>query len=209
MKKLALRLLATMLAVLWVWAVPVPAAEKAAPAPAAEKAKEAPAPAPAAETAAPAPEPATEPPKVLGVGDKVVDFVLADGLTGKPVSLLKDYVGKSKLLAITFMNTGCSACNAEIRLLSQLAGKHPELKVIAMAVDIRGEAVVKTYNENNKFNVSYVLDPEYTQPPKYGFNYTPAMLLIDKAGKIVMTKGGFHPMRDGDKVVEAVEKGLK
>lgn len=154
-------------------------------------------------------EKAQEAPKVLAVGDKAAGFTLADGLTGNPVSLEKDFLGKSKLLAISFMNTACSACNAEIRLLSQMADKYQDLKVVAMAVDSRGEAMVKTYNEANKFNVSYVLDPEYTQPPKYGFNYTPAMILVDKAGTIVMIKGGFHPNRDADGVIKAIESNLK
>jgi len=158
---------------------------------------------------APAAEEAKPAPKVLGVGDKVAEFSLTDGLTGAPVSFEKDFLGKSKLTAISFMNTSCSACNAEIRFLSQLAGKYPDFKLIAMAVDSRGEAVVKSYNENNKYKASYVLDPEFTQPPKYGFNYTPALVLIDKSGKIVVVKGGFNPMVDPDDLTKTVESYVK
>ncbi len=157
-------------------------------------------------TAAEAPKAA---PKPLGVGDKVADFNLTDGITGTPVSFAKDILGKGKLTAISFMNTACSACAAEIRFLSQLAGKYPEFKLVAMAVDSRGEAVVKSYNENNKFNASYVLDPEFTQPPKYGFNYTPALLLVDKSGKVVLSKGGFNPMEDPEGLTKTVESYVK
>ena len=185
MKKIALLVLVGMM-VVGAWAISCPAEEKAAGAPV-----------------------VAEAPKILGVGDKVADFKLADGLTGKEVSFGKDFLGKSKLLAISFMNTSCSACNAEVRLLSVLAGKNPDLKVIAMAVDSRGEAMVKVYNENNKFNVSYVLDPEFTQPRRYGFNYTPGLILADSAGKIVVVKGGFNPVADGDMLRKEIESRLK
>ncbi len=157
--------------------------------------------------AADAPKTAT--PKVLGVGDMVADFNLTDGLSGAPVSFSKDILGKTKLTAISFMNTACSACAAEIRFFSQLAGKYPELRLVAIAVDSRGEAVVKSYNDHNKFNASYVLDPEFTQPPKYGFNFTPAVLLVDKSGKIVHVKGGFNPMMDPDDLTKTVESFVK
>ena len=157
----------------------------------------------------PAAEPKEEAPKILAVGDKVADFKLKDGITGNDVSFDKDYLGKSKLLAISFMNTSCSACNAEIRLLSQMASKYPDLMVVAMAVDSRGEALVKSYNENYKFKVSYVLDPEFTQPTRYGFNYTPAMILADKTGKIVQVRGGFNPVKDGDSLVKEIEAKLQ
>lgn len=153
-------------------------------------------------------EPAAKP-KVLGPGDKMENFTLTDGLAGSKVSLEKDFLGKSKLLAVSFMNTSCTACNAEIRLLSQLADKHPDLKVVAVAVDARGEAVVKSYNEHKKWNVTYVLDPEYTQPPKYGFNYTPALVLADKSGKILMVKGGFNPITEADELAASIESKLK
>lgn len=182
MKKLSFRLLLTALVVLGAWIAPSFAEETAK---------------------------AMEAPKILAVGDKAAGFTLNEGLTGNPISLEKDIIGKSKLLAISFMNTACSACNAEIRLLSQMAEKYPDLNVVAMAVDSRGGAMVKTYNEANKFKVTYVLDPEYTQPPKYGFNYTPAMILLDKSGTILMVKGGFNPHKDADSLIKAVESNLK
>ncbi len=185
MKKLALLVLVGMV-IIGAWAVSCPAEEKAAAAPK-----------------------AAEAPKILKVGDRIAEFKLADGLTGKEVSFERDYLGKSKLLAISFMNTSCSACNAEIRMLSVLAGKNPDFKVIGMAVDSRGEALVKSYNENNKFNVSYVLDPEFTQPRIYGFNYTPGLVLADKSGKIIALMGGFNPVTDADKIREEIESRLK
>lgn len=193
MRKMALLVLVGML-VVGAWAIQCPAEEKAAASPA------------AAPAAAPS---VAEAPKILGVGDRVAEFKLADGLTGKEVSFEKDYMGKTKLVAISFMNTSCSACNAEIRLLSVLAGKNPDLKVIGMAVDSRGEAMVKSYNENNKFNVSYVLDPEFTQPRKYGFNFTPGLILADSAGKIVLVKGGYNPVTDGDAIRKEIESRVK
>ena len=54
-----------------------------------------------------------------------------------------------------------------------------------------------------------MLDPEFTQPRRYGFNYTPGLILADSAGKIVVVKGGFNPVADGDMLRKEIESRLK
>jgi thiol-disulfide isomerase/thioredoxin len=144
--------------------------------------------------------------KIYEVGEKAPEFSLENGITGELVKLSGDILEKdADLIALTFMNTTCSACQAEVALLSKLAAKHEgKLKVYLIAVDMRGQKLVKSYHENYKYNVEYLLDPRFTLPPRYGFGYTPALVLLDKTGKILYKKGGYFPT-DTDVVVKAVE----
>jgi thiol-disulfide isomerase/thioredoxin len=103
------------------------------------------------------------------------------------------------------MNTTCSACQAEVVLLSKLAAMHEgKLDVYLIAVDMRGKNLVKSYHENYKYNVEYLLDPRFSLPPHYGFGYTPALVLLDKTGKILYKKGGYYPA-DADALIKSIE----
>ena len=147
-----------------------------------------------------------EPFEPYDVGDKAPNFKLRDGLSGEIVEL-KDLLG-NEVIALTFMNTTCSACQAEVSLLSKLADKHAgKLKVYLIAVDMRGEKLVKSYAENYKYNVEYLLDARFSVPPAYGFNYTPAMVLLNKSGEIIYKQGGYTPTK-ADALIEAVESHL-
>ncbi len=145
------------------------------------------------------------PVKIYDVGDTAPNFKLYEGLTGEFVEL-KDILDgqEAKVIALTFMNTTCSACQAEVALLSKLADKHEgALKVFLIAVDVRGQKLVKSYNEYYKYNVSYLLDPRFTVPPTYGFSYTPALVLIDNEGKVLYKKGGYTPS-EADAMIQTV-----
>lgn len=163
----------------------------------------------AADAKAPAPAAPAAPaePPVAKVGDAVVDFTLPDPISGKKINFMKDIKGKTT--AIVFMNTGCSACLAELTEIDKLKKDvKDKLNIVAVAVDKRGEAVVKAYAEAYQFDVTYLIDPSFTLPPAYGFNYTPAMILVNKEGKIVLSMGGFNPSTDSGKTAAAVKKLL-
>jgi peroxiredoxin len=143
------------------------------------------------------------------VGDAVPDFTLKDALSGEDVNFGKDIKGGKKITALIFMNTGCSACLAEIREINDFITEEKDggnINAYAIAVDARGEAVVKGYNERYQFKVNYLLDPDFTLPPVFGFSYTPALVVIDKDGKIVATQGGYNPARDKGKIKELFKK---
>ena len=143
--------------------------------------------------------------KVYEVGDAAPDFTLPDGISGEDRQLSADIVGQADLTALAFMNTTCSACQAEVSLLSKLAARHDgKLKVYMIAVDVRGQQLVKSYAENYKYNVEYLLDPRFSIPPVYGFNYTPALVVLDKSGKIVYKKGGYTPT-DADSLIKTIQ----
>ncbi len=157
--------------------------------------------APAAAPAAPA---APAPPPVAEVGEAVPDFTLLDPISGKQVNFTKDIKGKTT--AIVFMNTGCTACLSELTEIDKLKKDvKDKLNVVAIAVDKRGEQVVKAYAEVYQFDATYLIDPTFTLPPQFGFNYTPAMILVGKDGMIKLSRGGFNPSADQGKVAAAIK----
>jgi peroxiredoxin len=168
------------------------AADKKAPAPAA--------PAAPAAAAAPAPEP------VYKVGDAVPEFKLKNAITGEQVSFEKGIKGKAKHTIILFMNTGCSSCLAELMEVDAATKGNKDFVVYGIAVDKRGEEVVKAYYDQYRIEVNYLVDPEFKMPPMFGFEYTPAMIIVDKNGKIKEAKGGFNPNRDKGKIAEMLKK---
>jgi peroxiredoxin len=111
----------------------------------------------------------------------------------------KEIVGSAKVTALVFFNTGCSSCLAELTEASaavKAVNDPAKLAVYGIAVDKRGAKSVAAYDESNKFNVKYLLDADFKIPPMFGFRYTPAMVIVDKSGKIMEVKGGFDPAAD-------------
>ena len=154
-----------------------------------------------AEEAAPKPKPAD-------VGDKVPNFELP-GLDGANLSFDKDIKGKNDAAFLIFMTSACSACQAEVSAVNDIKVKYKDkVGIYAIMVDIRGIDTVKPYTVTYKYDATYLLDPKFTVPRLFGFNYTPSILLIDKDGKIVFKKGGYTPGDEEmlqDKVVGMVK----
>jgi peroxiredoxin len=143
-------------------------------------------------------------------GDMVKEFKLVDGISKAMVSFEKDIKGSAKVIALTFMTTSCSACKAEMTLVSDLTNRYGEedFKAYAIAVDLNGDKTVPGYDENFGFNVTYLLDPDFTIPHQFGFTYTPSMVIIDGTGKVIFLKGGYSPSSDPDKIIKVVKGAL-
>lgn len=143
-----------------------------------------------AEKAAAAP---AAPPKPPGVGDAVPEFELP-GLDGKALSFAKDIKGKNEVVFIMFMSTACSACQAEVSAVNDLYGRYKDrMGIYVVAVDIRGAETVKPFSETYRYNATYLLDNKFAVPRKFGFAYTPSIVIADKDGKIAFMKGGYDP----------------
>lgn len=129
---------------------------------------------------------AAPPPKPLGVGDKVAKLAVND-LEGKPAEVEVD----KGLVAIAFFNTSCSACKAEMALLNALSKQNKSLKVVAVSVDAQGVKTTKPFVEANKYDrFAFYTDPEYKAPEKFGFSFSPALVVV-KDGSIAMKHPGF------------------
>jgi len=129
---------------------------------------------------------AAPPPKPLGVGDKVAKLAVSD-LEGKAAEVEVD----KGLVAIAFFNTSCSACKAEMALLNALSKQNKSLKVVAVSVDAQGAKTTKPFVESNKYDrFAFYIDPEYKAPEKFGFSFSPALVVV-KDGTITMKHPGF------------------
>ena len=127
------------------------------------------------------------------VGQPVPEFSLL-GLDGQPVSFLKNIRGKAPLTVIFFMTTACSACYEEIREIDEFAAKNPgKVEVWVVAVDLRGAQTVSPYQHANRFRVKYLIDPKFSLPRVFGFNYTPSLVVVDANGVILHKKRGYAP----------------
>jgi peroxiredoxin len=127
------------------------------------------------------------------VGQKVPEFSLP-GLDGTPISFEKQIRGKAPLAILFFMTTACSACFEELKELDEFVRRNPgKVDVWCVAVDLRGATTVGLYQEANRFQVKYLIDPRFSLPRKFGFNYTPSLAIVDPHGVVLHKKGGYSP----------------
>ena len=145
------------------------------------------------------------PVKVYKVGDKV-EAINVQSLDGKTVNLIKEL---KKPTIIQFMNTACSACKAE---LGSLVGLKDDLNgkfdIFSVSVDLGGAASVKRYEGKWHFGVDYFLDPSFAAAPVFGFSFTPAFVVLDKSGTILMSQKGFMISRE-QQVIDGIIAALK
>ena len=146
---------------------------------------------------------------VLNEGDKVEEFSLVNGLTKKKMSFHHDIMGKSKVTAIIFANTSCGACRKEISTLSSLSSQRPDFTTYAILVDMQGGEMIEEFHKRFNFNVTYLLDPDFTLPPTYGFYFTPSLILVDKDGKIIFKKGGYDIKKDEKAISDKIDELFK
>lgn len=137
--------------------------------------------------------PAMSAEKVLEVGQPVPEFKL-NGLDGSPVSFEKQIRGKAPLTLFFFMTTACSACYEELQEIHAYLGKNAgRIEVWCVAVDLRGAQTVAPFQQANKFRVKYLVDPKFSLPRMFGFNYTPSLAIVDANGVVLHKKGGYSP----------------
>ncbi len=131
--------------------------------------------------------------KTIEVGQEIPEFSLAS-LEGMNVSFHKDIRGKSPLTLLFFMTTACSPCYEELQEIHSFVGKNPgKVDVWCVAVDLRGAQTVLPYQQANRFRARYLIDPKFTLPRVFGFNYTPSLAIVDANGVLVHKKGGYSP----------------
>ncbi len=149
----------------------------------------APAAAPAAAPAVAAAPAAPPAPEVFEVGKVAKDLKVKDA-AGKDLDLLK--MGKTNFKVITFMNTSCSACKQEVNFLSDMLKKNEgKFDLIVVASDMGTFDRVAKYQTSSRLGGEWVHDPDFAVPPRFGFSYAPCMVVVDKGGKVLFSKGGW------------------
>lgn len=130
-----------------------------------------------------------------GEGDPMPAMKLLDVSTGADMAVSEHLAGS--VGAIVYMQTSCAACRKELIALKEISAKYPGLKIIAISVDSGNPARVKRYQDHFGFDFPFLHDPDFATPELFEFSFTPALVLVDKAGKIAQLKGGYRP---GDEV---------
>lgn len=144
--------------------------------------------------------------KPVEVGQPAPDFTL-NGLDGGPVSFQKDIRGKAPLTILFFMTTACSACFEEMEEIDAFVGRNPgKVAVWCVAVDLRGAQTVGPFAKANRFRVNYLVDPRFSLPRLFGFNYTPSLAIVDARGIVLHKKGGYSP---SERVSDLIRTFLK
>lgn len=131
--------------------------------------------------------------KPVEVGQQPPEFSLA-GLDGAAVSFQKQIRGKAPLTILFFMTTACSACYEELKEIDDFIRGNPgRIDVWCVVVDLRGAQTVAPFAKANKFRVNYLIDPKFSLPRTFGFNFTPSMAILDARGVVLHKKGGYSP----------------
>lgn len=117
------------------------------------------------------------------VGDEVPPFSISM-LSGKTVNSV-DLFAKNKVVLITFLQTACSLCKAEITELQKLVKDYKGgVVVLPIAVDMRtGKEFLENYKAENAVDFDFGIDPKFTVPPMFGFSFTPSSVVVTD-GKI-------------------------
>ena len=143
-----------------------------------------------------------EPEDELKIGDVAPEFSLPNLSTDKMESL-KDYLGKP--IVLFFIQSACYSCLQEAKAMKDVKAKYGnKLNIIAVGVDLLGKPMLVSWAAHNKLNYPVLLDPIFSVPEKYGFSYTPSMVIIDKNGKVAFIHAGY---REKDLVV--IEEKVK
>lgn len=133
-------------------------------------------------------------PQTLKVGDTIKDDIKAATLDGDMVPLRS--MLDSDYTVFQFMTTACGACQAELTDLVKLEKKlNGKFKIVAIAMDTMGAQAVNAYESKFNFGVIYLTNSAFTLPPRFGLDFTPSFVVVDKGGKILFTKEGYMATR--------------
>jgi peroxiredoxin len=133
----------------------------------------------------------TPAPTMVEVGSVLPDDVVVTDLAGSKIVLNK--AGEKPFTVYQFMTTACSACFSELNMLLKLqrqVGKD-KIDIVPISVDMAGASAVNAYEGKNKFGLTYLLDSEFTPPPRFKFPYTPSFFVANSDGKVIYKKGGY------------------
>jgi peroxiredoxin len=113
-------------------------------------------------------------------------------LDGHTVSLA-DYRGKKNVL-IAYWASWCSPCRAEMPILNRLyqglKNSSQEFEILAVSVDEDRAAAEKFARENN-MTYPVLLDPGQKTVDAFHVESVPALVIVDRDGRIVFGRSGF------------------
>jgi len=118
--------------------------------------------------------------------------------SGQPVSM-DNYRGR--VLVIDFFATWCQPCQESIPHLVKMNRQYGKqgLQILGMSVDRDGEGVLASFTAEHHINYP-VAQAEDTLTDAFGVRMVPAMIVIDKKGKVAAVFRGYS-----DETAESME----
>ena len=105
------------------------------------------------------------------------------GLDGKKLAL-KDIKGNPIIL--TFWATWCTPCREELPTLERFAeGKKDQLTILTMAIDGENKSKVRRFVDENKINLTVLLDEKEQIARTYRVRMVPTTILINREGVMI------------------------
>jgi thiol-disulfide isomerase/thioredoxin len=158
------------------------------------------------------PAPAVPPPtydtfavQPMKVGDAVGAIPLRT-LDGKEKDLMS-LAAKGVPMVVFFTNSTCASCRSEAALLASLKADLKEKMILVGVLTDLSQAGYTSLDKSVKEAATFLHDPDFKTPPAFGFDFTPAIVVI-KGGKLVDQKGGFNPAKDSKEIAALVQKNL-
>ena len=124
----------------------------------------------------------------LEVGDALPEKIELTAIDGK-TKIGRDALAGGPALVV-FFATYDEPCAEELPLIRDLAAKHPKLKVLAIACDQGGTAIVESFRDRHKLKfpiAMYTLDVIEA----FGVEKVPTLFFVDSAGKVASRHDGF------------------
>jgi len=120
------------------------------------------------------------------VEEKVVeanDFTLKD-LKGDDVTLFEK---RGKIVVLNFWATWCPPCREEMPSMEKLHKKYSgkDFEIIAVAMDPKGEKIVRPYIEENGYTFTVLLDDKGTVSDLYRAYAVPMTFIVGRDGIVI------------------------
>lgn len=113
------------------------------------------------------------------------------GLDGRKLAF-KDIKGNPIIL--TFWATWCTPCREELPTLERFAeGKKDQFTILTMAIDGENKSKVRRFVDENKINLTVLLDEKEQIARTYGVRMVPTTFLINREGMMI---GAIRGQRD-------------
>lgn len=138
-----------------------------------------------------------------GKKDMAPDFEL-QSLDGTKIKL-SDLKGKNVI--INFWATWCGYCVSEMPDLQKLQDTYKDEELLVLAVNVgESKEVVQKFKEDNKLNLTVLLDEDSSIANLYGLRSFPSTLTVNKEGEIVTGYVGMLTYEKMEKLYEYFNK---
>lgn len=123
---------------------------------------------------------------------------------------MSEYAGRPVL--VSFFATWCMPCLAELPYLQQLSTEHPDLQIVAIAMDQGGKAVLEPFVERYRVPWPVLLADKEIYEGRSPFGHIvgiPATFLLDRRGRVVTAVLGMLDAKSFSPLVEQVIEGRR